>query len=116
MTTTEQKLQKLSMNYGQQKQSGWYLCRLSALPSMRSHGRFNRVVREQGYRCAICNTINPHLTIDHRLPKIRGGTSDIDNLQLLCLEHHRCKDNKLKKVKKNRSYKKLNLVSCLSKR
>ena len=69
---------------------------------MRSHDKFDRVVRTYGYKCSKCNTVNPHLTVDHKLSKVRGGTSDIDNLQLLCLEDHRRKDNKVRKVKKNR--------------
>jgi 5-methylcytosine-specific restriction endonuclease McrA len=90
MTMTEQKLQKLS--YDKQLQTGWYLCRLGGVPGMSSKGAFNRVVRTYGYKCALCNSINPHLTIDHKLPLIKGGTSDISNLQLLCLADHRQKD------------------------
>ena len=100
MTMTETKLQKLSLAFGQQKQSGWYLSRLTAYPSMRSHGAFNRLVRQHGYRCFVCNVVNPHLSTDHIFPKVRGGTSDIDNLQLICLSDHRQKDNALRKVKK----------------
>jgi 5-methylcytosine-specific restriction endonuclease McrA len=99
MTMTEQKLQKLSDNYQQQKQTGWYLCRLVGLPAMTSHGKFDRVVRTYGFRCAICNVINPSLSVNHIKPKSRGGESDIDNMQILCLTDHRKKDNKLKKVK-----------------
>lgn len=95
---TAQKLQNL--NYDTQRRTGWYLSRLAALPSMRGHGAFNRVVRQNGYRCTSCNVVNPHLSVDHVTPKCKGGTHDVDNLQLLCLFHHRKKDNKLKKVKK----------------
>ncbi len=123
MTMTQTKLYMLESemvaknNYRQQIQTGWYFCRLAALPVMRSHGKFDRVVRQFGYKCSKCNTVNPHLTVDHKLSKVRGGTSDTDNLQLLCLEDHRRKDNKLKKVKRTtHGYKKLNLVSCISKR
>jgi 5-methylcytosine-specific restriction endonuclease McrA len=100
MTMTEQKLQNLT--YDKQKQTGWYLSRLGGIPGMSANGRFNRVVRTYGYKCAFCNTINPSLSIDHIIQRVRGGTSDIDNLQLLCLIDHRRKDNKLKKVKKKR--------------
>jgi 5-methylcytosine-specific restriction endonuclease McrA len=114
MTMTAQKLSMLELEliaswhkeepvYPKQRQSGFYLCRLGGLPAMNSHGKFDRVVRTYGYRCALCNTVNPHLTVDHKLPKIRGGTSDTDNLQLLCLADHRRKDNKLKKVKLRKS-------------
>jgi 5-methylcytosine-specific restriction endonuclease McrA len=71
MTMTEQKLQKLT--YDAQNQTGWYLCRLAGLPTMTSHGEFDRVVRKYGYRCALCNTINPSLSIDHIIPNSRGG-------------------------------------------
>jgi 5-methylcytosine-specific restriction endonuclease McrA len=98
MTMTETKLQNL--NYDTQRRTGWYLSRLAALPSMRGHGAFNRVVRQNGYRCISCNVVNPHLSVDHIKPKSRYGTNDVDNLQLLCLEDHRKKDNKLKKVRK----------------
>ena len=111
MTMTEQKLSMLELElvtswhkeelvYPKQLQSGFYLCRLAGLPAMNSHGKFDRVVRAYGYRCAICNTVNPHLTVDHKLSKMRGGTSDTDNLQLLCLTDHRQEDNALKKVRK----------------
>ena len=109
MTMTERSWQKLSLNFGQQKQSGWYLSRLTAYPSMRSHGRFNRIVREQGYRCFNCGVVNPFLTIDHIVPTTKGGTSDLDNLQLLCLIHHRNKDSALKKVR--RSKEKINVTN-----
>ena len=66
MTMTEPKLQNL--NYDAQRRTGWYLSRLSAFPSMRSHGAFNRVVRQYGYKCAIFNTINPSLSVDHIIP------------------------------------------------
>jgi 5-methylcytosine-specific restriction endonuclease McrA len=99
MTMTEQKLQNLKDNYQQQIQTGWYLNRITALPVMRSHGKFDRVVRMFGYKCAACGTINPHLGVDHITPKSRGGESETSNLQLLCLLDHRKKDNKLKKTK-----------------
>jgi 5-methylcytosine-specific restriction endonuclease McrA len=110
---TEQKLSMLELEliaswhkeelvYPKQRQSGFYLCRLGGLPAMNSHTKFDRVVRTYGYKCSKCNTVNPHLTIDHKLSKVRGGTSDTDNLQLLCLEDHRRKDNKLKKKRRCR--------------
>jgi hypothetical protein len=113
MTMTEQKLSTLIGNPDGQKAVGWYLSRLGAFPAMTSHARFDRVVRTYGYRCAVCHSINPHLTVDHKLSKMRGGTSDTDNLQLLCLTDHRQKDNALKKVKKSRSHEDINSVSVI---
>jgi 5-methylcytosine-specific restriction enzyme A len=44
--------------------------------------------------CSYCfdqgSPSNP-LTIDHRWPKARGGTDELDNLQVLC---HRCNSGK----------------------
>lgn len=79
---------------------------------MNSHGKFDRVVRKAGYKCATCGSINPHLSVDHITPKSKGGTHDASNLQLLCLHDHRRKDNKLKKVKKrkNHAYQDINSV------
>jgi hypothetical protein len=116
---TEQKLYMLESemvakkDYKQQIQTGWYFCRLAALPVMRSHGKFDRVVRTYGYRCFNCKIVNPHLTVDHILRRVEGGTSNIDNLRLLCLADHRKKDNKVRKVKNHED---INLVSCISTR
>jgi hypothetical protein len=43
---------------------------------MSSKGTFNRVVRTYD-QCALCNVINPFLTIDHKLPLVKGGTDEI---------------------------------------
>jgi 5-methylcytosine-specific restriction endonuclease McrA len=29
------------------------------------------------------------ITLDHKIPKIRGGTDQLENLQLACLPHNR---------------------------
>ncbi len=99
---TAQKLSTLTDNPDLQKRLGWYLCRLGAFPSMQSHGKFDRVVRAYGYKCAVCGSVNPHLTVDHKWPRQKGGTSILRNLQLLCLSDHRRKDNHLKKTKKRK--------------
>lgn len=43
----------------------------------------DRVYERDSWRCP-CGAMT-NLTIDHRLPVIRGGTNNIDNLQTLCL-------------------------------
>jgi 5-methylcytosine-specific restriction endonuclease McrA len=35
-------------------------------------------------KCKYCKTKN-NLTVDHKIPKIQGGTNDLKNLQCLCL-------------------------------
>ena len=41
------------------------------------------VIDRDGYICQHCK-INKNLTVDHIFPLSKGGTDDLDNLQLLC--------------------------------
>jgi len=43
--------------------------------------------------CANCRTIE-NLQIDHIIPKIKGGTDEISNLQFLCYKCHKAKHKK----------------------
>lgn len=57
-----------------------------ALPSAREaiSARDRRAVYQRdGWKCVHCGNDND-LTIDHKLPVVRGGTNAIDNLQTLC--------------------------------
>lgn len=42
-----------------------------------------RVYERDGWKCVECST-ETDLTIDHKLPVVRGGTNEISNLQTLC--------------------------------
>ncbi len=78
------------------------LNRLMAMPSPNKQNKQNRLFNHaarNGYKCASCNVVNPFLTVDHRLRKSDGGTDDTNNLQLLCLDDHRKKDNSPRKMK-----------------
>gem|GEM_PF-3025911 len=56
-------------------------------------GRFNALVRQNGYRCQKCNTVPVYLTVDHIRTRIPYTNPNIFyNLQLLCLYCHRNKD------------------------
>lgn len=65
----------------------------------RDHSRRHRVSAKKrkevfemyGYRCAVCQT-TARLTIDHIVPVLHGGDSDISNLQVLCGECHSSKN------------------------
>ena len=46
---------------------------------------FNALVSHYGNRCACCGRTNVKLTADHIVPVAKGGTSNIDNIQPLCL-------------------------------
>lgn len=46
----------------------------------------SRMIDERGAHCACCGeTLCSALTLDHIIPKARGGTSEPGNIQLLCL-------------------------------
>lgn len=57
---------------------------LGRLPNYRTHR--HRLYGEQEGVCVGCNTHFPFrvMTVDHILPKAKGGTDHSDNLQLLC--------------------------------
>jgi len=44
-------------------------------------------------RCAICGTAE-NLTIDHVVPKSRGGSNHVENWAVLCSECNRAKSNR----------------------
>jgi HNH endonuclease len=56
-------------------------------------GRFNTLVRQNGYRRMSCKTVPHYLTVDHIRRKMPYTNPNIYyNLQLLCLTCHRTKD------------------------
>lgn len=42
------------------------------------------IFTRDGYRCVYCGTSSAPLTIDHVIPRVRGGTNDWDNLVCCC--------------------------------
>lgn len=48
-----------------------------------------------GNKCLCCGTVTEQLAVDHVIPIIKGGSSDISNLQPLCLS---CNSSKSSKV------------------
>jgi len=67
---------------------------LGTLPNYRTHR--HRLYGTQEGICAGCDTHFPFrvMDVDHILPKSRGGTDHIDNLQLLCSGCNRSKGNR----------------------
>ncbi len=55
-----------------------------------------RVLRDSGGRCALCGATKKEtiLDVDHIKPRSKGGTNDIENLQVLCAKCNRSKGNK----------------------
>ena len=67
---------------------------LGVLPNYRTHR--HRLYGEQEGICVGCDTHFPFkvMEVDHKLPKSRGGTDHIENLQLLCSHCNRSKGNR----------------------
>lgn len=42
-----------------------------------------QVYERDGHRCVACGS-EEDLTLDHRIPKCRGGTNALENLQTMC--------------------------------
>jgi 5-methylcytosine-specific restriction endonuclease McrA len=55
------------------------------------------IFRRDGYRCQYCGQYSAHLTLDHVVPKYRGGGSGWDNLVSACPQCNRRKGNRTPK-------------------
>lgn len=53
-----------------------------------------QVLERDGHECQSCGATE-HLCVDHIIPVSRGGSSDFDNLQVLCYSCNTAKGNKL---------------------
>lgn len=52
------------------------------------------ILKRDGHTCQYCDYKGPNLTIDHILPKSRGGQDTWQNLVTSCLDCNNCKDNR----------------------
>jgi 5-methylcytosine-specific restriction endonuclease McrA len=50
------------------------------------------LIERDGYKCAICGSIDD-LTIDHLVPLSKGGSDDLPNLRILCRPHNSVKSD-----------------------
>jgi 5-methylcytosine-specific restriction endonuclease McrA len=78
----------------------WY--KIPEIIRLTSYDRFPRqtvifsranIFKRDGYECVYCGS-KKHLTLDHVLPKSRGGTNEWTNLVTCCSKCNRQKDNK----------------------
>jgi ATP adenylyltransferase len=67
----------------------WRLLDLDPVPDSLRY----QVLKEGGGRCALCGATKDDrpLDVDHILPRVRGGTNDRSNLQVLCAKCNRSK-------------------------
>lgn len=52
------------------------------------------ILKRDSHTCQYCEYKGPNLTLDHVLPKSRGGQDDWQNLVTSCLDCNNCKDNR----------------------
>lgn len=52
------------------------------------------ILKRDGHTCQYCGYTGPKLTIDHVIPKSRGGDESWQNLAASCLDCNNCKDNR----------------------
>lgn len=52
------------------------------------------ILKRDNHTCQYCEYTGPKLTLDHVLPKSRGGGDTWQNLVTSCLECNNCKDNR----------------------
>lgn len=52
------------------------------------------ILRRDNYQCQYCGTYSTNLTIDHIIPKSRGGTDSWDNLVAACISCNNKKGNR----------------------
>lgn len=54
------------------------------LPTVTNYRKvFNELKNKYGAKCKLCNAVE-NLTIDHIMPRSKGGTDEFGNLQILC--------------------------------
>lgn len=49
------------------------------------------ILKRDGHRCMYCGTLQGRMTVDHIIPKLRGGTDSWENLICAC---HTCNNRK----------------------
>ena len=53
-----------------------------------------RVLARDNHTCQLCGATDVPMHVDHIVPRVAGGTSDMDNLQALCVPCNLAKGSK----------------------
>lgn len=59
-----------------------------------SKSRRQEVYARDGHRCLLCGSPDD-LTVDHDVPRTKGGTNDVENLRTLCKPCNSLKGDRL---------------------
>lgn len=73
------------------------LAKLRELAAAKVTKHRQAVITRDGGRCKVCGT-KVNLVIDHVVPISKGGSFEMDNMQLLCAKHNRLKHNQDQKT------------------
>ncbi|MCX7879805.1 MAG: HNH endonuclease [Ignavibacteria bacterium] len=70
------------------------ILRYIKIPYKRIELSRKNILRRDGNRCQYCGTHSTNLTVDHVIPKSRGGTDSWDNLVAACISCNNKKGNR----------------------
>lgn len=70
------------------------LSRFINIPRKRIELSRKNILRRDGYRCQYCGTYSTNLTVDHIIPKSRGGSDTWENLVAACISCNNKKGNR----------------------
>ncbi len=70
------------------------LSRYINIPRKRIELSRKNILRRDGYRCQYCGTHSTNLTVDHIIPKSRGGSDTWENLVAACISCNNKKGNR----------------------
>jgi 5-methylcytosine-specific restriction endonuclease McrA len=70
------------------------LCAYLRVPFRKIELSRKNIMRRDGMRCTYCGTGQPPLTMDHIIPRSRGGTDSWENLTTACIKCNNKKGNR----------------------
>jgi 5-methylcytosine-specific restriction endonuclease McrA len=70
------------------------LSRYIRIPHKKIELSRKNILRRDGYRCQYCGTTSGELTVDHIIPKSRGGADTWENLVTACISCNNRKGNR----------------------